>query len=172
MKKFLIVLVVFYLAFIAFMPKENIYYTLLNQLKSERILITQESLSDDLFSLKGEEISIFYDGIESVNADSFSLLPFGIYNKFEAINVRASKELKKMFKYSADKVEIVYAVWDYKRAKIYAEGDFGTIEGELDILGQRVKLLLDPSPSFEKSPIIREYFKKSEEGYSYESKIN
>jgi hypothetical protein len=154
------------------MPKENLYYTLLNILKKERVAITQESLSDNLISLKGENISIFYDGIESVKADSFSFLPLMIYNRFDAAGVRASKELKKMFKFSADKVEITYAVWDYKSAKIYAEGDFGTVEGTLDLLGQRIKLLLDPSPEFERSPMIRQYFKKSEEGYIYESKIN
>jgi len=172
MKKFLIILTVFYLAFIALMPKENLYYTLLNILKKERVVITQESLSDNLISLKGENISIFYDGIESVAADSFSVLPLLIYNKFEAAGVRASKELKKMFRFSADTVNITYAVWDYKNAHIYAEGDFGTVEGTLDILEQKIKLLLDPSPAFEKSPMLRQYFKKSEEGYIYESKIN
>jgi len=171
MKKFLILLSVFFIAIITLMPKENLYYTLKNKLKEQRVTINEEHLSDNLISLKGEGISIFYDGIESVNADNFSITAWGIYNKIDAVNVGASNDLKKMFEFSADEVEITYAVWNYKKAVIAASGDFGTIDGTFELSSGTLKLLLEPSAAFEKSPMIRQYFKKSEEGYTYESKI-
>ena len=171
MKKFIIFLFIFYVAFVALMPKENLYYTLKNILKQERVTISEESLSDNLVSLKSKGVSIFYDGIESVNADEFSVLPLVIYNKIEASNVRASKDLKNMFKFSADLVEVTYALWNYKKAKISASGDFGELYGTFDVTSGELKLNLEPSLEFEKSPMIRQYFKKSEEGLVYEQII-
>ncbi len=172
MKKFLIFLVIFFIAIIALMPKENLYYTLKNIIKEQRITINEERLSDNIISLKGEGVSIFYDGIESVNADNFSVMALGIYNKIDASNVGASKDLKNMFGFSAENIEITYALWNYNQAVIVASGDFGSIDGTFELSSQTLKLLLEPSLAFEKSPLLRQYFKKSEEGYSYESKIN
>lgn len=171
MKKLVILFAVFYIAFITLMPKENLYYTLKNKLKDERITMTEESINDDFISLKGKKVSIFYDGIESVEADEFSVMALGFYNKIDASNVGAAKDLKNMFGFSADDVEITYAVWNYKIATITASGDFGSIDGTFELASGTLKLLLDPSLEFEKSSIIRQYFKKSEEGYIYESKI-
>lgn len=171
MKKFIIFLLIFFIAIIALMPKENLYYTLKNILKSERIVITEERLNDNFISLKGDGISIFYDGIESVQAENFSVTAWGVYNKIDALGVGASKDLKSMFGFSADEIEITYALWNYEEAVIVASGDFGSIDGTFELSSQTLKLLLEPSSAFEKSPLIRQYFKKSEEGYTYESKI-
>lgn len=153
------------------MPKENLYYTLKNRLKAERIIIAEDKLDDTFIALNADGVALFYDGIESVNADDFSVMALGIYNKIDARNVGASQDLKKMFGFSADEVEITYAVWNYNEVVISAFGDFGTIDGTFELSSQTLKLLLDPSLAFEKSPLIRQYFKKSEEGYIYESKI-
>ncbi len=171
MKKFIIFLLIFFIAVITLMPKENLYYTLKNGLKAERIVMTEESLNDNFIALNGKGISIFYDGIESIQAEDFSVMAWGIYNKIDATGVGASKDLKNMFGFSADEVEVTYALWDYNEAKIFASGDFGTIDGVFELSSQTLKLLLEPSSAFEKSPLIRQYFKKSEEGYTYESKI-
>lgn len=171
MKKFIILFIIFYLALIAFMPKENLYYTLKNRLKSERITLSEENLSDNFILLKGDELLIYYDGIASVAVDKFSVMALGLYNKIEAYNVAPAKDLKSMFNFSADSVKITYAVWDYKSVNIYAEGDFGVINGVFNPLTQMLKVELEPSAAFEKSSVIRQYFKKSDEGYSYESKI-
>ncbi len=171
MKKFIIFLTIFYIAFIALMPKENLYYTLKNRLKAERVVLTEDRISDNLIALKGEKVSLFYDGIKSVEADEFSVMALGVYNKIDLLNVGAAKDLKNMFGFSADEVNITYALWHYKKALISASGDFGSIEGTLELSSGVLKLLLDPSLAFEKSPLIRQYFKKSEEGYTYESKI-
>jgi hypothetical protein len=153
------------------MPKENLYYTLKNILKNERVTLTEEILSDNFISLDSSNISLFYDGIDSVKIDSFSVKPLLIYNKIDLENVSASDDLKKMFNFSATSVDITYAIWDFKNINIVAEGDFGEISGSIDIIDQSIKLLLEPTLRFEKSQIINQYFKKSEEGYIYESKI-
>ncbi len=171
MKKFLIFTLVGYLAFIALMPKENLYYTLINKLKQERVVIAQESLSDNLISLKGENILVFYDGIESVQAEKFTIFPYLLFNSIKISNVSAAEDLKRMFGFSADFVKISYVVWNYKSVDISAIGDFGELSGDVNLESMKVKLILEPSEKFQKSPLLNQYFKKSEEGYIYESKI-
>ena len=171
MKKFLIFTLVGYLAFIALMPKENLYYTLINKLKQERVVIAQESLSDNLISLKGENILVFYDGIESVQAEKFTISPYLLFNSIKISNVSAAEDLKRMFGFSADFVKISYVVWNYKSVDISAIGDFGELSGDVNLESMKVKLILEPSEKFQKSPLLNQYFKKSEEGYIYESKI-
>ncbi len=172
MKKGLMFLALFYLALIIFMPRVNFYYTVVNALKSNQISVTQESLNDGLFSLKSDSVVISYDGIESVTLEELSLSAFIFYNKITASNVKASKSLQNMFKYSADLVEVTYVIWDFKRAKIFAKGDFGVLNGVVDLSLKTIKVVLEPSDEFKSSPLLRQYFKNSDEGYIYESKIN
>ena len=171
MKKILIFLAIFYIAFIVFMPKENIYFTLKNSLESERIGLSEESLSDNFVSLKALNLIVSYDGIKSVRAKELTVTPFLFYNKVKAYEVSAASSFKEMFSFSADEVEITYAIWNYKEAKIYAVGDFGELDGIFDLEKKSIKVVLEPSMEFENTPIIRQYFKKSEEGYIYEAKI-
>jgi hypothetical protein len=171
MKKFLIVIIVFILGLIAFMPKDNLYFTLKNILKDERVEIVEDSLQNNILALDAQGISLFYDGIDSAKIDGFSLKPYLFYNSLNLENVSPSKDLKKMFNFSASTVDITYAIWDFSHVNIEAEGDFGALTGVIDITTQTIKLLLEPTLRFEKSQFVGEYFKKSDEGYVYESKI-
>ncbi len=171
MKKILIFLAVFYIASIVFMPKENFYFTLKNSLKSERIGVSEETLSDNFASLKALGLVVSYDGIKSIQAKELTVTPFLFYNKIKAYEVSAASSLKEMFSFSADEVEITYAIWNYKEAKIYAVGDFGELDGVFDLEKKSIKVVLEPSEEFKNTPIMRQYFKKSEEGYIYEAKI-
>ncbi len=171
MKKFLLLLAVLYIAIVTLMPKENLYYTLKNRLKDQQITISESNLKDNLISLKADNVIISYDGIESVDVESFSILPLILYNKLTATNVSATDALKSMFKYSADEVVLTYKVWDYRSVDIVANGDFGEIHGSLDIFSGELKLNIEPSLEFEKNSLLRQYFKESDEGYIHESKI-
>ncbi len=171
MKKILIFLILFYVASIVFMPKENLYFTLKNTLKSEQIGLSEDSLSDNFVSLKALGLVVSYDGIKSLQAKQVIVTPFLFYNKIKAYEVSAASSFKDMFSFSADKLEITYAIWNYKEAKIYAVGDFGELDGVFDLQKKSVRVVLEPSMEFENSPMLRQYFKKSEEGYIYETKI-
>ncbi len=171
MKKILIFLAIFYVAFVIFMPKENLYFTLKNTLKNERIGLSEESLNNNIASLEALGVVASYDGIPSIQAKELVVTPFLFYNKVKAYEVSAAASLKKMFSFSADVVEITYAIWNYNEAKIYATGDFGELNGVLDLEKKSVKIVLEPSMEFENTPVLKQYFKKSEEGYIYETKI-
>ncbi len=171
MRKFLLILGSFYLATVLLMPKTNLYYTLKHYLKQEHIVVTQQGVKDRWFDLKIEGMKIYYDGIESASLRSVTVWPWLLYNRIHATDVAAGKDLKKMFDFQASDVTISHTVTDPMHVHITAEGNFGSIEGSLDIKAGKLKLICMPTESFRRSVAFREIFRKTEEGFVHESDI-
>ncbi len=171
MKKFLLLLTSVYLALVLLMPKVQLYYTLKNILSQERVLLTQASVKDRWFDLKIEGLKLFYDGIESATADEVEMLPWLFFNQLSATDVKAGKDVKKMFDFVADKVVLRHSILHPLAVTIDARGNFGTIKGQLDLKKQKVKLICEPTGRFKRSQAFRELFRKGKEGYLYESNI-
>ncbi len=171
MKKIILFIVVFYLGFVLFMPKVNLYYTLENFVKKEHVEIKEGTLKDRWIDLDIKDATVFYDGIASLEAKELRISPWLFYNKVTATGVSPTKEIKRMFDASAKKVTLTYSLLAYKTIMIEAEGDFGTLHGTLDVIKQKVHLILEPSAKFKNNTIVRQYFKKEEEGLVYESKL-
>jgi len=171
MKKILLFIAILYLGFVLFMPKINLYYTLENFAKKELIEIKEGTLKDRWIDLDIKEAVVSYDGIASVQADEVKISPWIFYNKITALGLAPTNEIQKMFNARADEVVLTYSVLDYKHIMISAWGDFGEIEGTLDVFAQKVRLLLDPSEKFKNHTLVKQYFKKEEEGLVYESKL-
>ena len=171
MKKILLVFVAFLVGVILFMPKVNLYYTLENLLQKEHIVIKEGSLKDRWIDLSIKDAVVSYDGIASVEAASISVTPWLLYHKVTAYDVHPTPVIARMFNAKADRVVITHSVLDYKHIMIEAEGDFGLVHGTLDVIAQKIHLVLEPSTSFKDNALVREYFKKQEEGLVYESKL-
>jgi predicted nucleic-acid-binding protein len=171
MKKILIAFVFFLLGVVLFMPKINLYYTLENILEKEHIVIKEGALQDRWVDLSIKDAVIFYDGIASVEAADITITPWIFYHKVTMHDVHPTAAIANMFNAQADEVVLKYSVLDYKHVVIEAVGDFGRIDGTLDIKEQKIHLLLEPSETFKHNTLVREYFKKREEGLVYESKL-
>ena len=171
MKKFLAILLSFYLAIVLLMPKVHLYYALKNLLKPEHVVLVQQSVKDRWFDLKIEDLTIYYDGIESARAEHVEVLPWLFFNRLSVSGLHAGKDLRKMFDFKADTVTLTHSVIDPMRVKVHAVGNFGELNGTIDLKAGHVKLLCEPTDTFKRSDAFREFFKKREEGYLYESKI-
>ena len=161
----------FFIGVVLFMPKINLYYTLENLLKKEHIEVREGSLKDRWIDLKIEDALVLYDGIESVQAQSITLSPWLVYNKLTMDKVTTTQTLKSILDIQVDEATMTYAVWDYKYVQIDASGDFGVIHGTLDVMEEKIHLILEPSDAYKNHALVRQYFKKSEEGMVYESKL-
>ena len=171
MKKILLFIAIFYLGFVLFMPKINLYYTLENFAKKEHVVIKEGAIKDRWIDLEIKDATVFYDGIASLEAKEIDMLPWIFYNKITLTDVSPSKTLKSMFDAKADEVTLTYSVLSYKTIMIAAHGDFGELVGTLDVMAQKIHLVLSPSEKFKNHQIVRQYFKKQEEGLVYESKL-
>ncbi len=171
MKKFLLLLTSIYLALVLLMPKVELYYTLKKILERERIVLAQSDLKDRWFDLKIEGVKLYYDGIESARAEAVDLWPWLFYNQLRATGVRAGKDVRKMFDFNADRITVRHSVLHPMAATIDASGNFGKISGSVDVKSGKVKLRCEPTKRFLQSQAFREFFRKTGEGYIYESTI-
>jgi len=171
MKKILIAILFFILGVVLFMPKINLLYTLEGLLKQEHIELREDSLKDRWIDLNLQNALVLYDGVESLQARVLTISPWLFYNTIKAYDVEPSSTLKNMLNVKADSVSITHSLLDYKKANIEAIGDFGKIYGDIDLKKRKVKLILEASDSFKNDKIIKDFFKKSEEGLVYESKF-
>ncbi len=171
MKKIVLIVSLFYLGFVLFMPKINLYYTLENIAKKEHIMIEEGAIKDRWVDLHIEDATLFYDGIASLKAREMTLLPWIVYNKITLKDVTPAKAVEKMLQTKAEEVTLTYSLLSYKAIMIAAHGDFGELDGTLNLLEQKIRIVLHPSNAFKNHQIVREYFKKQEEGFVYESKL-
>ena len=171
MKKFLLILFSFYLALVFLMPKTELYYTLKSFLAPQHVILTQERVKDRWFDLKIENLKLLYDGIESAQAEQVEVLPWLFFNRISAENVRAGKDVRKMFDFNAEQITVTHSVIAPLEAKISANGNFGKIEGSLKLKEGKLKLICEPTKAFKSSSMFRELFKKRDEGYVHESII-
>ncbi len=171
MKKILIFILVFFSSIILFMPKINLYNTLEKFLKDERIIIKEEKISDNFISLNIEGATIFYDGIKSLEIGSLNVKPWLITNEIILTDIKPSAVIKKQLDVKADNVKINYSLWDYENVNIFAEGDFGELIGSFKVLTGKLHLVLNVSKKFSNNALVRQNFKKSEEGLVYEQII-
>ena len=171
MKKFLLLLLSLYLALVFLMPKVELWYTLKHYLQPQRIVLTQKSAKDLLWALKVEEMTLLYDGIESARAETVTVIPWLFYNAVKVENLSAGKDVRKMFDFKAENLNITYSVLSPFQANIEAEGNFGKIHGALFLKTGKLKLLCEPTKRFKSSSMFREMFRKTDEGYLHESSI-
>jgi hypothetical protein len=116
------------------MPKINLYNTLEKFLKDERILIKEQKISDNFISLDIEGATLFYDGIKSLEIGSLNVKPWLITNEIILTDIKPSAVIKKQLDVKADNIKISYSLWDHENVKIFAEGDFGEINGNFEVL--------------------------------------
>ncbi len=171
MKKIVLFITIFILGLVLFMPKINLYYTLENFLKKEHIMIKEGAIKDRWVALEIKDASVFYDGVASLEAKEIDILPWIFYDKVTLKDVRPAKALTSMFDAKADSITLTYSLLSYKTIMIAAEGDFGTLRGYIDLRERKIHLVLAPSKKFKNHQVVREYFKKQEEGLVYESKL-
>jgi hypothetical protein len=171
MKKVFLLIVSFLVGVIIFMPKENLLYTLGKELKKDNIEIVSDEIRDRLIDLDMKNVLLIYDGIEALRIKEIDIKPWMLYNKIEAFDIAPSKSLSNMLNIKAKHLTIIQSIIDMKKAHISGDGDFGVIEGEIDLGKRVIKIILHPKSSFKNSQLLRDYFKKGKEGYIYESKF-
>jgi len=170
MKKFLTLFLVIYLSIIFFMPKEELLYTVLNIAQKQKLQLSIKEQKDMGFYQSLKELSFSHDSSEYLLADSSKILPLLLFNQISFSNIKPSSSFKSILPFTASSIKLTYHVINPFTLSISGDGDFGEIDGEIELDSKRVKIHLIPSKDFEKSNFIKQ-FKKTKEGYIYESTI-
>jgi len=156
-----------------FLPKENLYYLLEQELAKKEVFISNEKLNEEIFGISLQDASVSYKGIEVAQVHKIRGDFLLFYNKISLQNIELSSLTASYFPSKVEDAVVIYSVLDPFVLQISAKGTFGILYGTYALQDGRLKIFLKPSKLFLKSyrRTLR-YMKKSENGeYSYEKAL-
>ncbi len=156
MKKILFFLVGLFIGFILFMPKENLYYTFQKYLSKQNIYINSQIKSNLTLNLYNGKI--YENGINLVNFKEIKIIPFVLYNKITAKNIKINFQ-----NYKITYLNITYSI--INPTKIYIKGNstFGKIQGEVNLIKHYLKVYILNLNDYN----LKSFLKKDNKGYFY-----
>jgi len=155
----------FVFALMVFVPKSSLYYLLEENIKKFDIVISQETLEESLFSLEIQNLEISAKKIESgvVQEAEITLLLF--YNSVHLREIKLSSLVEAYLPSKIEELDVTYTIFNPLVLKIEANGEFGELNAEYEILDKNLSLRLSPSNMMlKKYKKSMKMFKKSEDG--------
>lgn len=152
--KLFIYFLFFILFLLIFLPKESIYNFIEQELSKQNIIISNETRDEKLLSLDIKNAKVFYEGIEGVNIKDINFLSLLVYSKISVKNLEISKSLSSFFPGRIKNIELKHSVLDYKNIIVSSLGDFGVLNGTINLINRTITLKLKSS-----SKMKREYSK-------------
>jgi hypothetical protein len=140
-----------FLLFIAFIPIKNLYFLGQEELLKKNIFVNESSISTFFVSTTIEGATFYFEDIKALNAKSIGINIFGLYNSFYFEDINIDKALKDFLPLKIQDLSIVYSILYPTKAFISGEGDFGVLEGYVDLINKKVFLSIDASSLMKKS---------------------
>jgi hypothetical protein len=111
---------VFIIAFVYFLPKDNLFYLAQKELKKQSVAFEKEQVVQKPFSLLIQNPSISYQGIVIAKVAQIDIIPFILYNKISFETLRVSSKISKLLPPVAkdfipqvvDELDIKYAIYN------------------------------------------------------------
>jgi len=166
-KNTFIILLSALIAFLIFMPKKELYYTLEHQLVKLGVKLNEKDITETVSALKIDGMKVYYEGIRLMDVESSTLTTFVFFNKINLHKIAIASSLKSMLPQNIDDINITYSVLSPMKANISANGDFGELKGYMDF-NRTIHL------DFVKVGDIKKFkreLKKNENGWYYENQF-
>lgn len=165
-KNSFVVLLVTWLAILAFMPKQELYYTLEETLAKYEIELNEENINEGLFSLNLEQVSVYFKGIKVATIKEVNLWTFLFYSNVELQSLHMDDSLKSMVPQDTKKAILSHSILSPGEVLVEASGSFGFMSGHIDLTQRRVHLDFNESRGIE---MLKSQLKKDEKGWAYET---
>jgi len=162
-----------------FLPKENLYYFGLEQLKSQKVELTQKSVVDTNFGLLLDKIGVKYEGIDISNIDKINFSTYLFTSSLNIDRVKVDSSFNKFAPENIRFINVTHSIIDPTNLIIKSEFKLGKCDGYVNLINRTVKLNLVVSNKFKtKYRYIVKLLKKDiskkstkEEYYNYEYKF-
>jgi hypothetical protein len=165
-KNALLVLLLVWLGILGFMPKQELYYTLEEALAKQEIALNEKKISEGMFGLTLEEVSVYVKGIKVATIKEIDVLTLLFYTRLKLDTLHMDDSLKQMVPQETQEAIFSHSIVAPTQIKIEAQGSFGGMRGQTDVLNRTVHLDFNESQAL---PMLGSQLKKSEKGWVYET---
>ncbi len=167
-KNILVVFIVVWLGILVFMPKQELYYKLEEELSKHEIRLNETTIDEGLFSLNLKKITVYVEGIHVATIEELKLFTLLFYSRVELQLLKVDDSLKKMLPQEIENATAVYSVLSPLEVIVTARGSFGAIDGKVDLNESKVRLDFNESKHIE---MLKPQLKKDEKGWYYETSL-
>ena len=165
-KKGFIVFIVIWIAIVVLMPKKEFYYKLEEELVKHEIKLNESKVSEGLFSLGLEKVTVYFKGIKVATIEEMNFFTVLFYSRMELQSLHVDDSLKTMVPQETQKAVITHSVFSPLGVFVEASGSFGAMAGAIDLSDRKVRLDFNESKNIE---MLRSRLKKDEKGWVYET---
>jgi hypothetical protein len=174
--KFIFKLIALFLFFIYsvlfFLPKDLIYNLFEKELEKQKIIISQEVRKEKSFSFVLSDAEVYFDGLQIADVKRTDISTLLFNNTIDIMDIQLSQSFSKIFPSKINKINIKHNITSYNKITIYAVGDFGEINGYINILDKKLYLNLQASALMKESYIkLLQKMKYKDGVYTYEYKL-
>ncbi len=170
--KLLLYIIVFFLFFIIFLPKESLYNLLEKQLEKNQIIVSNEIINEKLFSISLLDGNIFYQGINLAKIDDITFRTYLFQTKIDVENINFLDSLSSFAPSPINKVTLEHSILDFDKINIKSSGTFGELNGYIDIFKKEIRIELNASNVMKNSyNNLLLNMKFADERYIYEYKF-
>ncbi len=166
--------IVFIYSLIIFLPKENLFFYIINQLENEKIFLNYTKSEDKFLKFRLDNIEIEYDDIKIAQISKIKIENYFFYNQITIKNIISDNSLQTFIPRTISNIKVIYSILDPLDINIKIDSRLANAIGTIDIINKKLSLVLNISKKFQKRyPMIIKNLKfkeKTNKGgkYSYE----
>jgi len=164
-KKVMLIVLLVWLSLLLFMPKTAFYYSLENALAKKEIRLNEATIEEGLFSLTMEKVTLYVKGIEVAKIKEMSLFTLLFYSTVQIEGVEVDEALHSKIPAFLQEATLRHNILMPLSLSVDANGSFGSVEGEMDLLAGTVHL---DFTKVGKIDMLKPFLKKDEKGWYYE----
>jgi hypothetical protein len=167
-RNIILFLITLYVAFVAFMPKEQLYFYLEKELNKNGIVIYNERFKETPLSLVVSNGVVSYQGVDVARFSKLEAKIYLLFNQVELENVELLDLAKKALDVELEKLKASYIISKPFLVTIDAKGSFGTAKGYIDL---KKKILHIDIVDVQNIIALKKFLRKGEKGWYYEQKF-
>lgn len=167
--KFLIYIFTFFLFFMIFLPKISLYNLVEKELQKKQVIISDEKIVENFFSLDILDSKVFFEGINIAKIDKLKLESLFLYTKIEFSNIVLIDSFTQFAPSPIENLIIKHTILNPNNILVNAKGNFGELSGTMNILNKELKIELNASNLMKSSySKLLKFFKLENGRYIYE----
>jgi len=152
-------------AFLMFMPKAEFYYAIEDSLAKKDIRLNEKSIDEGLFTLTLNEVTLYVKGIELAKVKKIEFFTLLFYTSVTLDGVETDETLHTKVPAEVSEARAKHILFMPTTLAIDANGTFGGVEGEVDLLDSKVRL---DFVQIQEIDVLKPLLKKDEKGWYYE----
>jgi len=157
---------IIWFAFVLFIPKQNLYYKLEQELAAQGIKINEGKISEGLFTLQIDEAVVYIKGIDLIHVKQASFFSLLFYSSIDLKGIVVDKSLSSMVPTNLEEVTLSHVIWSPRYVSVSGHGVFGAFEGTIDLAERKVHL---DFTEITKLGVLKRQLKEGEKGWYYET---